>query len=474
MKQWLSLPVWGLSMIALNAQALSLDEYLSQVVEKNRAFASYRESKDAAELRAEAGDVGLLPRLTLSYGEQDDKKLPSALNARNSKSTVYSAELSKRFVTGTNVSLTANAGDFENPGTTIPTFVKYGTAGLGVAVQQSLWKDAFGSGIRIRHERERYAKLLEKSNLDLQQRQVLLNAETLFWEYLTLKQDLDVRRQALGRAEKLASWMQKRVSDGIADRADLLTMQALVQARSLQLMNGKDDLVALEQKVKDTLEMPINGPTPELVGNLAKRRELKSLVQNSNQSKVLSYDAFLNLVQAKLKAKAADEVADGYSADLILEGSYNTNAYSTSGLATAQNDIANTDRPTSKVGIRWVYLFDTSVKDAAVKTARMDGLAAKTISERKMAESEMQWSELNRRYAELSNKIETAQRLAAIQSDRAREESLRLNRGRSITSNVINAEQDAQDADLSVIRLRAEQRKLEAQTRMFIAVEGNI
>ncbi|HND86405.1 MAG TPA: hypothetical protein PLU50_11375, partial [Pseudobdellovibrionaceae bacterium] len=77
MKQWLSLPVWGLSMIALNAQALSLDEYLSQVVEKNRAFASYRESKDAAELRAEAGDVGLLPRLTLSYGEQDDKKLPS-------------------------------------------------------------------------------------------------------------------------------------------------------------------------------------------------------------------------------------------------------------------------------------------------------------------------------------------------------------------------------------------------------------
>lgn len=474
MKRMMSLPAVGLVLMANAAHALSLEEYLAKVVEKNKAFASYRLAKDSAEQKAIAGDVGLLPRLTLSYGALDDKKLPNSLSARESKATVYSAELAKRFSTGTNVSITANGGEYENPGAIVPSFAKYGTAGLGVSLQQSLWKDAFGSGIRTRHERETYTKLLEQGNLDLQQRNVLLNAEIAFWEYLTLKQDLEVRKQALGRAERLASWMSKRVSDGIADRADYLTMQALVQTRSLQLMNGRDDLVALERKVKDILEVPTTGAMPELNGSLSNRRELANLVARSNSQKVLSYDAYLNLIQAKMKSKVADEVADGYSADLLLEGSYNTNAYNTRGLSDAQAEIANTDHPTSRVGVKWIYLFDTSVKDAAVNTAKMDGMAAKSLAERKLSESEMQWSELNRRFGELSKKIETAQKLAEIQGERAREESQRLNRGRSITSNVINAEQDAQEAELNVIRLRAEQRKLEAQTRMFIATEENI
>jgi hypothetical protein len=43
-----------------------------------------------------------------------------------------------------------------------------------------------------------------------------------------------------------------------------------------------------------------------------------------------------------------------------------------------------------------------------------------------------------------------------------------LNRGRAITSDVINSEEDAANSSLNVNRLRAEARKLEAQSRLFV------
>ena len=50
---------------------------------------------------------------------------------------------------------------------------------------------------------------------------------------------------------RIESWVRRRVSDGIGDRADLLNAQALVATRELQLMNTKDEWVANLKQIRN-------------------------------------------------------------------------------------------------------------------------------------------------------------------------------------------------------------------------------
>jgi flagellar hook-basal body complex protein FliE len=85
-----------------------------------------------------------------------------------------------------------------------------------------------------------------------------------------------------------------------------------------------------------------------------------------------------------------------------------------------------------------------------------------------MIESESSWAELQRRYSEMLKQIDLAERISQLQTSRAKEQSLKLSRGRAVTSDVIISEEDASTSLLTVNRLRAEARKMEAQSRLFV------
>lgn len=140
-------------------------------------------------------------------------------------------------------------------------------------------------------------------------------------------------------------------------------------------------------------------------------------------------------------------------------------------MSEATNSWTETDRPTSRVGLKFIYPFDFAPRDAAREAARKSALVAQLQSERKNLESESAWSELNRRYGELSRRIEAAAEISRLQTAAARAQSDLFNKGRAVTANVITAEEDAANAELNLTRLRAEQRKMEAQGRLFIVAE---
>ncbi|MGZ3797928.1 MAG: TolC family protein, partial [Pseudobdellovibrionaceae bacterium] len=64
--------------------------------------------------------------------------------------------------------------------------------------------------------------------------------------------------------------------------------------------------------------------------------------------------------------------------------------------------------------------------------------------------------------------IEMAEHISQLQTSRAKEQALKLSRGRAVTSDVINSEEDASTSLLNLNRLHAEARKMEAQSRLFI------
>jgi len=458
--------ILSFSSVSHNALALSLQEYLNEVKNKNQIFKSYEAAIEAAESRRVSGDISLVPQLTLKGSSLSDQTQPSQLGTKKDINE-YTLVVSKLFSTGTAASVNAKASDYTIQGVSAP-YDRFATSSLGVSLSQSLWKNSFGAGIGLRQDRETSAAQTEKQALELQRRQTLIDAENAYWDYLSAQEDLKNKKANLERAKKLEGWVSRRASNGIADEADVLNSKALVASREFLVSTAQDALISAERSVKESLGMGVADPTPPLTGDLRVKRGL-SIDANTAQ-RVVRLDAYITHLEAKTKALVSQEVSEGYKPDLVLEGAYNTNVFDKK-LSEATSNISKNDKPTTMVSLKLVYLFDTDVKQAAVNAASKDALAAKLKSERRWIESDNSYSEFKRKFAVLSEQIRSAEKIAEIQLKRARAEQDRFSKGRSITSTVVTAEQEAAEAELNLVKLQIAQRKLEAQAQLFVALE---
>ncbi len=470
------------------AQGMDLPEFLQAVQQRHKTLQSLDASIDAASDRREAGDLELSPVLRANASYSDDKRAPNQLfqfGVTETKTTQYSLGLDKKFSSGTAVGLSASAVETENPGmiplTSIPGIspaqanslylAKSGVGSLGFSISQSLWRDAFGRATRLRRDRENEVAAAEKGQFNLQKKQILIQAENTYWDYVIAQENKRISESSFERSRKIESWTERRARDGISDRADLLQTQALVAQRQLQLQMAENDLMAAQKAIRDLLETPAAEPLPRLEGNIAQIRDLKSQVQG--KGRVVQLEAYLTALQARSKAASSREVDDSYKPDITLQGSYRTNSYEPN-LGRAVNTWTETDKPTATIGLQMVYQFDTDAKGAAQGVARKEALAAKLLSERKLMESESSWTELQRLNQDLKAQIESAEKISSLQLKRAKAQIDKFNKGRSLTTDVVQAEQDAAEAELSLTRLRSTQRKLEAQAQLFIGIEETL
>lgn len=465
---------------ALPVKAMDLQEFLREVQAKHKGVQSYQAAQEAAEERRRAGDIELVPTLTAGVGYLNDlSPLGQFAQLGASKSIMTDAKLgvSKRFSTGTDVMISGAASEIQNEGNLfVPQFQNFAYGTLGLSLSQSLWKNAFGSATRLRWERQDAATAAEVGRYDLQKKLLLVEAEAVYWDYLYLQENLKIGRSSLERARRIEGWTRRRTNDGISDRADLLSAQALVAARQLQLVSAEDEFQAAKRKIRDLLELSESEPFPTINGDISKSRTLTSLVDGVSQSRsrqrVVALEAHMASLSAKALTLAARETDNAYRPDVVLSGAYNTNAFElNSTIPDVSGRLGDFDRPTWKVGLNMIYMFDTDVKNAARSAARKEALASQLQSERKSIESESSWIELNRRYVEMNKRVEAAESINRLQMAAAKAQTDLFNKGRSITATVLTAEEDAGSAELSLMKLKSEQRKMEAQARLFIVIE---
>lgn len=470
-KIWLTAAVLMMSSLA---RGLTLDEYLSQVQQKNKNLLSLDASTEAADVRYEQGNLDLSPVFNAGANYLDDKaqQFSAAGTLTRNEVRQYSLGLSKKFSTGTKASVQglvqSNRIEATSPATGPLAFETH-TGTMAFSLSQSLWKDFFGRSTRLRWERESTQKLYEKTGYNLQAKQTLIKAESAFWDLLYLQQELTIRKGSLERARRIESWVRRRAGNGIGDRADVLNAQGLVASRELQLIGTQDELKAAEKNFADQLELPADQPVPQLQANLEQVRPLNQFV-GGERGQVVRLDSYLSLLDAQVKKVNAQEAVETVRPDLVLSGQYKTNGYSDtdSGAVSHMNDR---DYPTTSVGLNFTWLLDWDAKNSVRDSARQDALAAQLKKERQLLESQTAWNEINRRHEELSARIKAASILSQIQTSKAAAERDKLSKGRSITSNVITAEQEAAEAELNLTKLKAEQRKLESQGRLFVKIQ---
>jgi hypothetical protein len=360
------LSLWG---VVTQASSLTLEEFLQKAEDKNKIFQSLEKAKASSAYKREKGDLELAAQLTAKVGMRDDKAItqsPSLFGTRT-QSTEYSLGFDKRFSTGTaaSVSYALSSIDIEFPSPTAPVSRYMGS--WNFAVSQSLWKNSFGQSVDLRRQRESYVEKLEIQSIEVQRRQSLVEVESLFWDVLYAQQELSVRQESLARAKKIESWVQRRLENGIGDKSDLLQAQALVQQRELQLAIAQDEMIAVEKKVRDQLELSTDEKIPSFVGNVNDRREFQKMVAKlSEQGSIVRMDSYLSFLEMRTKKLVQQEVEEGLKPDLLLEGSYKTSGTDTS-YSSAASRATDQDHAVLAAAVKFVWLWDDGSKSAAQK-----------------------------------------------------------------------------------------------------------
>ncbi|MFZ3229475.1 MAG: TolC family protein [Pseudobdellovibrio sp.] len=447
------------------ANAMTLEEYLQTVKTKNKVFSALNASIEASNNKAVAGDIVLAPVLTAAAGSASDKSLPSSVGDKRDV-TEYSLGLAKKFSTGTTLGLSAKTDQFLNDTATVG-MDKYSTGGLGVSIQQSLWKDFFGTGTRIRQDLDLTTNQIETVGLDLQMRATLFDAETVFWDYTVASEDLKLKQSNFDRAKKIEQWTSNRVNNGISDRADLMNAKALASLREVQLATALDEIKSQEAKFREYLDLLETDLTPVLTDSLAKSHNYMD--ELSKKKNIIKIDAYLTSLQAKTKKLVSDQSKENLKPDLALLGTYNTSSYDRDYDVMAKN-VSKTDRPKTFIGLTFSWMFDTDAKLAQISAADKDALAAKYTAERSMNLGKIAWSDLQRKYEITQRNVITLEKVAQYQRDRAKAEQDKFAKGRTVTASVVVAETDAAEAEVNLLKAKSGLRKLEASSILFIAL----
>ncbi len=446
------------------SHALTLEQYMQAVKTKNKIFSALDSSKEAANDKLAAGDVGLSPVITAGYSLITDKTLPSMLGNRR-EIEEYSLGISKRFVTGTSLSLTGKTNEFEN-NVAFPND-KYSTGGLGITLSQSLWRDFFGAGTRLRQERELTLYQFDTLRIELQIRLTTFEAESVFWDYAFAQEDLRLKKSNLERAQRLEKWTSNRVSNGISDRADLMNVKALAALREVQFATAQDEIKTQETKFREYISLSDAEKTPAVDDDMIQSRNyVDQLTKNKS---VVKIDLYLSSLEAKTKQLIANEIKDQSRPDLALVAGYNTSAYDREYSEMSRN-ISKTDRPRTFIGLNFSWMFDSAAKSAQVSAATKDALSSQYIAERNLTLGRNAWSDLIRKYEITKKNVTTLEKVALYQRERAKAEQDKFNKGRSVTFNVVTAETDAAEAEVNLLRAKAGLRKLEASSILYIAL----
>ncbi|MBC7456912.1 MAG: TolC family protein [Bdellovibrionaceae bacterium] len=446
------------------SQAMNIEEYMQVYKSKNSLLRSSEMSYEAVQGKVEAAEIDLAPAFTLGYLKGEDKSLPNQLSPHRTTEQ-FTAGIGKKFATGTSVQLNAQNYSFTNENAIFPGFDKYSTGLLGVTVKQSLWKDFFGLGTRTKVERQRSAAELEMTSVDLQRRGLLLEAETIFWDYIFTQENLKLKKANLDRSGRVQKWTAKRFENGISEKADDLNAKALYSLRQMELLMADNEYKNSEMKFRESLELTSAEKTPEVTANWKETRPYINDLKNKKN--VIKIESYLSTLEAKTKALASDETLDSLRPDLSVFGTYNYTSYNRDREQSVK-DMGQGDYPQSVVGVNFVWIIDNQAKSGLRDSMTKEAAASQLKAQKKVSDGLKAWEEYLRIYEVTQNQAQILDQVAQLQKSRSDAENDRFTKGRTITANVVTAETDSAEAESRALQARVGLRKYEAMSLLYM------
>lgn len=447
---------------------LTLDEYLTQVQQKNQGVVANTLVSEATIEREGEGRLIFRPSI-FAQGQAMVDKRPVANPATQGDRTdteFVTAGISNNFETGLRgqFSYTLYHTKIYNAGTTFVPLADFNDGVAKIELSQSLWRNWWG------RESKAQADLIEaqarnsKHLANFAVQSTLANAESLYWALSQARKLIQVQRENLSRAQQIRSWNSRRINSGLAERSDFLQADSNLRLREYEFQNSLQQQNMLQRSFNSMRGIDSNVMDDEL--EPVESKKLAYLVAPPKGE--FREDTRAALEQQTL-AKANAALAIERNKPLFeVYGSYAFNGRDPQGGEAVTNSFKN-DHSTSAIGVRFNAPLDFSTTKSNIEAYKKEQTAAEYNYQRKVFDEEREWNDLITRFEDAKKRLELVDRISDTQRTKTSNERNRLNNGRTTTFQVLTFELDKAQADLLKIQTETDLLNIYAQLKIFSA-----
>ena len=443
---------------ANNAPALTLGEFLGQVSDKHTGLKSAELTAKGAKLYSEEGSLVFKPVFTADGTVLSDQR-SNPLSANDRLVTRnYNAGLKQQSRFGLGAQVNYKRMEMESP-----SFPAYKADWVQLDLSQSLLRNFGGRESRAQAEAIEAGALAKSYSQSYVSKNVLLEAETIYWRLALAREMVAMQKDAVERAQRISDWTNRRVNLQLADRAELLQASTNLQARKLELRTAEDDERAAAQAFNSSRGVVSNVVKESLVEfnrQLIEAMKIPERTQKRDDVKAAEFQA---------KATAANAVLSREKDKPTLElfGSVPLTEPSTSPAPQIASMIPITSRPNTMIGVRATVPLDLSTLKKAREGWAAEAQGADWAYQRKAFEEERDWQDLTAKFTQTKERVKLYVELEKVQREKLNYERDRQQRGRSTLQQVLLYETDYQVAQLGLIRTLADLLQLGAQMKLY-------
>lgn len=461
------LSVMALMPHAFSAQ-LTLNDYLKQVEEKNQTMTASKLITEGADLKANEGKLLFRPSIFAQAQASIDKKPTTNRNAQGDETdfTFFTAGLTQQFRTGTSGKLSYSFSHTQINNAS-PAFLQVSDFHDGIAtleLSQSLWRNIWGKETRATETLITSQSEANKHTENYKMKVTLSQAESLYWSLSQMRKIVKVQKENLERAQKIRTWNQNRLKNGLAESADFLQADANYKARDYELRNALQEQKNLERALNSL--RGINGEA--LAEDLESVDSAKIKTLAVPEKTDLRDDTKAAQEYAKLAKANAALAIEKNKPTFELYGSYALNGRDVESNQAISNSF-KTNHDTKAIGLRFVAPIDFGTISDNIKGYNNDQIAAEQNYQRKLFEQDQQWNDLIRKFEDAKEKLSLVEKIEEAQRIKANNERERLSKGRTVTFQVLNFEQDYATSELARIQNETNILNIYSQLKVYSA-----
>ena len=459
----------------LNAQSLSLADYLSQVKTQGSDYQAQAAAVEGYEKQSHQQDLTYSPVLTASYNHEDDQSIQAnPFAGPHTQADTAGVSITDILPFGPKLSvgyeflnINSPISDVEreffiNNGidpAVIPT--SYYQVSPVISLSVPLFKDFGGAQTGAGVKEAQYQFESAAKSAAFQREQELYNAKVAYWNLALARQALVIRQDTLDRTQKIWDWTKKRVGRNLADPPDALQAEASVrlaaldldmaqqQERSARLSFNRYRGASVNQVPEqlDDLQNSLDHFTVEIPASLPERLDLKASEDTAAQQKA-AYDAAHQNVYPDITAKA-DWRGNGLDPQF---GPANRQAFSV-------------DHPTYDIGAQFNLPLDVFTASQVAEGYQKNYESAALAMKDKQVQVAQDWKDLSDKLSDVNQRLDMTAQIEDIQKNKADQEKQRLEFGRTTEFQLLSFENDYNAARLNHLSVIAEKLSLLAEAQ---------
>jgi len=455
-----------LSFSGVQAQAISLNEYLDKVKSDSSGYKGSAQQAEGAALKSREADLFFTPKLfaEAQIGHDGKPSQPRMYDRVNTEA--YSLGVSQQFSFGLQGKLYYNMTKtkFDNAGTAI-TMPEYWDAQPKVELTMPLWGGGFGRTADANAELTRQSSVAEQFNYSYQTAGLLAQAEAAYWKLSAWNDVVKIQETALKAAQNILDYVSKKKSMNLGEQADVVQARALVEARTLELQVArnelKDSLHAFNKYLNRDADAPVD--SLESVNYAALEKLTVPQTRPGERYDVKATEAQL----ASAKANATI-VKERNRPTLDVYGTYAFNGRDKE-QSEAMKKAGYTDTDTQYVGVRFNMPLNFGAASDVKSGANKAVMAAEYNRQYALYSQEQDWIALTKNITDARNNLALLGRIEDAQKTKLEVERTRLRQGRTTTYQVLLFEQDYTTATSNRVKSAANILALQTQINLYQA-----